>query len=68
MATISESIGREALLAFASQYSSMSEALMELIDNPFDYRRGRRLTVEVTIDKIANILCTRLWRFLWRLF
>ena len=51
MATISESIGREALLAFASQYSSMSEALMELIDNPFDYRRGRRLTVEVTIDK-----------------
>ena len=49
--TISESIGREALLAFASQYSSMPEALMELIDNPFDYRRGRRLTVAITIDK-----------------
>ena len=56
MATISESIGREALLAFASQYSSMSEALMELIDNPFDYRRGRRLTVEVTIDKRNGLI------------
>lgn len=56
MATINESIGREALLAFASQYSSMSEALMELIDNPFDYRRGRRLTVEVTIDKRNGLI------------
>ena len=56
MATINESIGREALLAFASQYSSMSEALMELIDNPFDYRRGRHLTVEVAIDKRGDLI------------
>ena len=51
MATITESIGRSALLAAASNYKSVAEALMELIDNPFDKRRGRRLTIDVTIDK-----------------
>ena len=56
MTTISESIGREALLAFASQYSSLSEALMELIDNPFDCRRGRHLTVGITIDKPRDFI------------
>ena len=51
MATITESIGRSALLAAASNYKCVAEALMELIDNPFDKRRGRRLTIDVTIDK-----------------
>lgn len=51
MTTLRETIGREALLALASNYSSVSEALMELIDNPFDYRYGRHLRVEVTVDK-----------------
>ncbi|HXF50332.1 MAG TPA: ATP-binding protein [Dehalococcoidia bacterium] len=46
-----ETIGREAVLQMANQYKSVADALMELIDNPFDYRRGRALTVEVRIDK-----------------
>lgn len=56
MTTLHETIGREALLALANQYSSISEALMELIDNPFDYRRGRELTVDVTIDKAGDAI------------
>ena len=56
MTTLHETIGREALLALANQYSSISEALMELIDNPFDYRYGRELTVEVTIDKAGDTI------------
>ena len=51
MTMLKETIGREALLALANQYKSISEALMELIDNPFDYRYGRHLTVEIAVDK-----------------
>ena len=59
MATIAETIGRSALLAAASNYKSVAEAMMELIDNPFDKRWGRHLTIDITIDKkngIATIL------------
>jgi len=51
MDEIREVIGRSALLAAASNYQSIVEALMELIDNPFDHRDGRRLTIDVWIDK-----------------
>lgn len=56
MTMLKETIGREALLALASNYSSVSDALMELIDNPFDYRHGRHLTLEVTIDRKRDLL------------
>ncbi len=56
MATITESIGRSALRAAASNYKSVAEALMELIDNPFDKRRGRRLTIDVSIDKKGDMI------------
>ena len=48
---IEESIGRPAILALANNYPNMTDALMEIIDNPFDYRRGRKLTVHVSVDK-----------------
>ncbi len=51
MTAITESFGRSAMLAVANNYKSVAEALMELIDNPFDKRRGRRLTISITIDK-----------------
>ena len=48
---IEESIGRPAILALANNYPNMPDALMEIIDNPFDYRRGRKLNVHVYVDK-----------------
>lgn len=54
--TLSESIGRQALIAVSNQYASVKEAIMELVDNPFDYRRGSHLTVEVTIDKAKSLI------------
>lgn len=54
MTSIQETIGRSALLAAASNYQSVAEALMELIDNPFDKRRGRHLTIDIRIDKKRN--------------
>ena len=51
MTEINESISRSALLAAASNYQSVAEALMELVDNPFDQRRGRHLTIDIHIDK-----------------
>jgi hypothetical protein len=52
---IRETIGRQALIALANQYESVADALMELIDNPFDYRRGRPLTIEVEVEKRSEI-------------
>ena len=54
MTSITETIGRSALLAAASNYQSVAEALMELIDNPFDKRWDRHLTIDVRIDKKRN--------------
>ena len=48
---ITEQIGRSALLHAATNYESISEALLELIDNPIDYRRDRTLQVDIWIDK-----------------
>ena len=56
MTMLKETFGREALLAFSNNYSSISAALMELIDNPFDYRRGRHLTVDVKINKAHDMV------------
>lgn len=51
MAEIHEVISRQALIHAATNYQSVSEALMELIDNPLDYRGDRHLTVDVWIDR-----------------
>lgn len=56
MAELRESIGREALLALSNQYGSVADALMEIVDNPFDYRRGRQLTIELAIDKKRDMV------------
>lgn len=46
-----ETVGREALIALSNQYESVADALMEIIDNPFDYRRGRRLGIDISVAK-----------------
>ncbi|MSQ61620.1 MAG: hypothetical protein EXR43_03445 [Dehalococcoidia bacterium] len=51
MVVLQETIGREALIALSNQYDSVADALMELIDNPFDYRKGRHLTVDIRLNK-----------------
>ncbi|MDE2859907.1 MAG: ATP-binding protein [Chloroflexota bacterium] len=51
---IRETIGREAILALANNYPNMTDALMEIIDNPFDYRKGRTILVHVSVIKKAN--------------
>jgi len=56
VSTLSESIGRQALIALSNQYSSVTQAIMELVDNPFDYRRENHLTVEVTINKAKGLI------------
>jgi hypothetical protein len=48
---LQESIGREALIALSNQYPSVAHALMEMVDNPFDYRRGRRLQINIDLKK-----------------
>jgi len=55
MASLRETVGREALIALA-QYQSVTQALAEIIDNPFDYRNNRFLTVEVRMDKTRGLL------------
>lgn len=50
MATAREQISRRALLSFASNYNSASEAIMELVDNPIDYRGDRQLRIDVDVD------------------
>ena len=56
VSTLSESIGRQALIALSNQYASVTQAIMELVDNPFDYRRGSHLTVKVTINKTKGVI------------
>ena len=56
MTQITETIGRSAVLAAASNYQSVAEALMELVDNAFDKRRGRYLTIDIKIDKPKDYL------------
>ena len=45
-----EKISRAAMLALSSNYKSTPEALMELIDNPIDYRGDRDLEVHVIME------------------
>ena len=61
MTEITETIGRQALIATASNYRSVSEALMELVDNPFDYRYGRHLNVDIQIDRTRDFVRVSDW-------
>lgn len=48
---LEETISRHALLALSNQYKSVADAVMELVDNPVDYRRGRKLDIEIAVRK-----------------
>ena len=56
MTQISETIGRSAVLAAASNYQSVAEALLELVDNAFDKRRGRHLNIDLKVDRARDYL------------
>ena len=56
MTRITETIGRQALIATASNYRSVSEAIMELVDNPFDYRWGRHLSIDIEVDRTGDFV------------
>ena len=56
MTQIVETIGRSAILAAASNYQSVAEALMELVDNAFDKRYGRYLTIYIHVNKSRDHL------------
>lgn len=51
MVAIRETIGRQALIALSNQYASVAEAILEIVDNPFDYRHNRELRIEISVDK-----------------
>ena len=56
MTQIIETIGRSAILAAASNYQSVAEAVMELVDNAFDKRYGRHLTICINVNKSRDHL------------
>ena len=59
MSQAEELISRKALLNLATNYSSVSEAVMELIDNPFDYRGARHLVIDVILDRDNDTIVIR---------
>ena len=59
MIEVDEPISRQALLNLATNYSSVSEAVMELVDNPFDYRGSRHLVIDVILDRDNDTIVVR---------
>ena len=59
MTSAREQISRKALLAFATNYNSAPEAIMELVDNPIDYRGNNHLYVDVKLDRPADSIHIR---------
>jgi hypothetical protein len=52
-----EEFSRDIARVLMEQYSSVAEALFELVDNPIDFRRrGRVLQVTVEIDKDRDVI------------
>ena len=59
VAAVRERVSRRALISFATNYNSASEAIMELVDNPLDYRGQRRLHIDIDIDKRNDRISVR---------
>jgi len=59
MAFAREHIDRRALLGFATNYNSTPEAIMELVDNPIDYRGDQHLNIDIRIDRDGNAIHIR---------
>ena len=39
-----------------NQYSTVAEALFEIIDNPIDYRFGRKLNIDICVQKSDDLV------------
>ena len=50
MPSAEERYSRAAFISFASNYNSAAEAIMELVDNPIDYRGHDTLHISVDVD------------------
>lgn len=46
-----ESISRGTAIALMHNFTSVAEALKELVDNPIDYMWGQKLTIDIFEDK-----------------
>lgn len=53
MARWQERISRK-IVKSLMRFPSVADGLFELIDNPVDYRKGRKLEVSVLVDKVAD--------------
>jgi hypothetical protein len=51
-----ETISRGAAIALMHNFSSVAEALKELVDNPIDYRQGQELSITITEDKRSDVV------------
>ena len=51
-----EEFSRDIARVLMEQYSSVADALFELVDNPIDFRRGRRLEITVEVDKDRDLI------------
>jgi len=47
---------RSLAIGLMSQYETVAEALFEIIDNPVDYRLGRKLKINVTVMKAQDLI------------
>ena len=59
MTTAREQISRKALLSFATNYNAAPEAIMELVDNPIDYRGKHHLNVDIELDRKSDTIHIR---------
>lgn len=51
-----ETISRGAAIALMNNFTSVAEALKELVDNPIDYRWGQPLAVHIVHDRARDVL------------
>jgi hypothetical protein len=51
-----ETIGRGIVRALSSQFSGLSQAILELTDNPLDYREGASIRIDLWFDRAKRTI------------
>ena len=54
-----ETMGRAVTVALMNNFTSVADALKELVDNAIDYRRGQTLYVDIVEDKRRHLVSIR---------
>ena len=47
---------RQVALRLMSQYGTFADAVFELVDNPVDYRFGRKVSIDIRVDKANDLI------------